>query len=165
MQATKELLEGFVNNIEKMGYERGFKDGNVNDRTFAESIEEAYRSGIDDAWEAMSTILHISKYELKEVGLPVSSIGSCIVEILSRYTGVETVNKIRAWKEREKIKVGDEVTEDGELTYIITRIYLGCYDAICPDGAVYHDLDIADKHKTGRHFDIEEILGKLRDKE
>ena len=164
MQATKEVLEDFVNNIEKMGYERGFKDGIMNDRACVKMIVGAYRNGVNDVWEAMAAILKVNKHELKAMGLPVSGVDYNIAEIVSQYSGVEVVNKVRAWKKREKVKVGDEIT-DGKLTYIITRVYLGCYDAIRFDGTVYHDLDISDKHKTGRSFDVEKILGKLRDKE
>lgn len=50
---TKELEEkihGFAEMMYKVGYADGIKDGNINDNTFAEKVNEAYRNGLYDAW-------------------------------------------------------------------------------------------------------------------
>lgn len=53
------------------------------------------------------------------------------------------------------VKVGDELQDlDGDLTYIVTRIYQGIIDGICPDGAVYHGIRLDTVYKTGRRFKI-----------
>ena len=53
------------------------------------------------------------------------------------------------------VKVGDELQDwDGDLTYIVTRIYQGVIDGICPDGAVYHGIRLDTVYKTGRRFKV-----------
>lgn len=173
------IARGIVNSVQ-LAYERGVKDGEehreakaiknmaeYSQSRFLDGFQDGYEHGLQEAWEAARRIEAVPEdggwkpEQRKEI------FGEYwpVTDIFNRFDVQEVLEKLKAWDERNIITVGDEITEDGGLTYIITRIYRGCYDAICPDGAVYHDLDIADKHKTGRHFDIKEILGKLGDKE
>lgn len=173
MQEKRDFLSGIargiVNSIQ-LAYERGVKDGEEhreakalkNMAEYSQSrFQDGYERGLQEAWEAARRIESTPYEQTGEMfGKHLSACG-----IFNQFGVHEVLEKVKAWDEQEIITVGDEVTEDGDLTYIVTRIYQGCYDAICPDGAVYHDLDMADKHKTGRHFDIKEILGKLRGEE
>lgn len=179
MQETEEFLKGLtrgINNTIRLAYERGVKDGEErreakalkNMAEYSQSrFQDGYECGANEVWEAAKRLAVAPK----DGGLTSGQIEEIFGEYLSlfdiffKYSVQEVLERLKAWDERDIITVGDEVTEDGDLTYIVTRIYQGCYDAICPDGAVYHDLDMADKHKTGRHFDIKEILGKLRGEE
>lgn len=183
MQEIEEFLKGLtrgINNTIRLAYERGVKDGEehreakaiknmaeYSQSRFQDGFQDGHELGANEVWEAVKRFViapkdgGLTSEQIEEIFGEYQS----LLDIFYNFSVQEVLEKLKAWDERDIITVGDEVTEDEELTYIITRIYQGCYDAICPDGAVYHDLDIADKHKTGRHFDIKEILGKLGDKE
>ena len=66
----------------------------------------------------------------------------------------------------DKIEVGDEVNWLGDC-FIVTRIFQPhnmkeqC-DGIDDDGCVYHDVVMDDLEKTGRHFDIQNILEAIK---
>ena len=66
----------------------------------------------------------------------------------------------------DKIEVGDEVNWIGDC-FIVTRIFQPhnmkeqC-DGIDDDGCVYHDVVMDDLEKTGRHFDIQNILEAIK---
>ena len=72
---------------------------------------------------------------------------------------------------KENVGVGDELKyteeddDDTALTYVVTRIYQGKYEAICPDGAVYRDLDISRMVKAGRVFtsEIDNLFLKMNE--
>lgn len=87
--------------------------------------------------------------------------------ILQKFSAKEIIDKVEAYKEKkeqeeEEIRVGDvlkaidEIDEDDALEYVVTYIDADHkhFDCICPDGAVYQDVDIQAMAKTGKRYEI-----------
>lgn len=76
--------------------------------------------------------------------------------------GIADYKRYSRKEEKEGIRVGDvlkaiaEIDEDDALEYIVTYIDHDHkhYDCICPDGAVYQDVDIQNMAKTGKRYKI-----------
>ena len=86
------------------------------------------------------------------------------VYYLTEYTYSEAKAKYEAWKkQKDEIRVGDEVTEKYVGKAIVTNIEFELCSVLWFDGSVDEDVPLKDLHKTGRHFDeVEELLKKMK---
>lgn len=144
------------------GYERGIKDGNINDGTFAEKVKEAYENGLNDAWEMARKIM------LHSIGLHVNEVeriyGMCEYEVLHSLSASEAIEKLKAWKD-ETFKIGDEVKSDAfDDKGIITHITTDGAVAIISSGSSMMKVGKSGLHKTGRTFpEMAKMLKQMKE--
>lgn len=157
-----DVINDMVKNSKKIiedtfesGYKHGIAEGNINDGTFAEEVNKAYQNGLNDAWECvgkMERLLFDNVFSFSD------AFGNTdFYTVVTKMSASEAMQKIKEYekKKADEIKVGDElVDEDGELTYVVTRIYQGVIEGICPDGAVYHDIPRDSVKKTGNRYNV-----------
>ena len=111
--------------------------------------DEAYKRGFEDGKASDDKGCEGCKYE------PIKG-GTCVM-CCNNYN-----NQWTAKKQDDEIKVGDEVDWSGDK-FIVTRIFQPydkaeeC-DGVDMDGCTYHDVLISGLTKTGRHFDITDML-------
>lgn len=135
--------------------------------------KEAYRKGLDDAWEAAGKVV----FSRDEGGTSISDLdeifGYCTIQqVFRRYTASEAIAKLKAYEEKQKaddeIKVGDEVISlkvNGEVIeelppWIVTYETKYSYQGFEASG-MFHKNPKDSVRKTGRHFDIEAILREM----
>ena len=136
------------------GKDKGYKDG--------------YEAGCREVWGAMRTLLYPSPE-----GISISKMqeffGECTVQqILKKYEVCDVLSILKEHEEKQKqpdesIKVGDEVTTDGEDKYLITseKSDQELYWAIGTNGESYAFRDEHIK-RTGRTFPIQNLLDMIR---
>lgn len=102
--------------------------------------------------------------------------GKSFCAVLKTFSASEAIEKIRQHeKEQEEIKVWDEVqhkscngikiivlNKEGDA---ITGIAIEDVPYACKVGEMYINRDVKDWEKTGKHYEIAEVLRKLREKE
>ena len=132
--------------------------------------EEAYDKGLSDAWEAAKKIANMPYNEEEK------AFGSGGWAFIVKHTASEAIEKIRQYEQEKKekeeqIHVGDEViphhiTADS-TPVIVTRKWKDGYnqDAIHTIGYDGRTNCFLEEHveKTGRHFEIAEILAKMKE--
>ena len=138
---------------------------------FGSLQDDAYKRGLEDAWKAARKIAEmwetIDNDELLGIFGLTAKIGeSTIGTLFKKQTAAEAIEKLKACEEKQKaddkIEVGDEVTDkDGDKT-IVTNIHGDLFDGLCSDGSTMTDLFLDDNRKTGRHFDIAQILEAMK---
>lgn len=127
----------------------------INDN-FGELQDEAYETGLREAWELAITIEHgLIKSELKEIFGTDNE-----MYIVKEYTPQEAKSKIEAWeKSKEEIKVGDvvEIPRTKNLA-VVCKIYPENerFAIMYSDGTVGTFYGMPEK--TGEHIDIQSIL-------
>ena len=134
---------------------------------FGELQDDAYKRGLEDAWEAARKIFG---YEI-DGGIPIDKIGRvfgysenatfCAADIIRHNTASEAIAKLKAYEDgnhSDRIEVGDEVIDKDGDTTIVTNIHERLFDGLCRDGSTMSDLFLEDVRKTGRHYDH---IGKL----
>lgn len=155
-------------------FQKGLEDGT----NLREPVAAAGRlRGLEDAWEAARKIGHASQMQLKEMGFEFNSnewLYNPSWYVVMNYTAAEVIEKIKAYEEKPKtddeIKVGDEmqhVTESGTETGVRCIVFdiKGDYmRGIASDG---HTIKCSSQvnrwwKKTGRHFNVEEILDEMK---
>lgn len=161
-QAKKIIEDTF-----ESGYKHGIAEGNINDDTFAERVNKAYQrgmqhgmdiskdyeQGLNDAWECVGKMERLLFSDVFSDAFGNTDFYTAVTKM----SASEAMQKIEEYekKKADEIKVGDElVDEDGEMTYIVTRIYQGVIECICPDGAVYYDIPRDSVKKTGNRYDV-----------
>lgn len=134
-----ECLENAYNR----GYKQGIADGNINDGTFAEKVNEAYNNGAKDAWECYSKNLFNFEKEANRQ--------------FQEYT-----------KKREscfdtEIHVGDEVySETYDEKGVVTKVYDNDIIILSSNSSMIRTPKNKVK-KTGKHYDeMEQLLEKMR---
>jgi hypothetical protein len=142
--------------------------------------DEAYQRGLDDAWECARKISLMPPDEIEKVFPGAAKYNRYNLG----YSGVEAIEKLKAYEEKQKvadkIEVGDEVTAFNELTEEVEHfvvIEVGGYFGKGNVGlfALYGNnkssvdfkagcfsISAKDVTKTGRHFDIDKILEEMR---
>lgn len=127
--------------------------------------EKTYEDGLNDAWELASKIT-----KAKEDGGFSSAEMRGIFEstspayVMHRYSYQEALAKLKAYEETQEIKVGDVVQICGlNKTYVVTAIDTDrgekYYCGIGEKGTWFFQRDVV---KTGKHIDIESLLGQIR---
>ncbi len=168
MDKIMNEIKQIVKDEHKRGYEEGYADGELDCR------RERSKYTAEKLYDALRFIWDSSKDGGMPVNDVVSVFGTCnIYTFLKEYSAKEIIDKVEAYKEKkeqeeEEIRVGDvlkaiaEIDEDDALEYIVTYIDADHkhYDCICPDGAVYQDVDIQAMAKTGKRYKIIFTEGK-----
>lgn len=122
-------------------------------------LEQKYREGLNDAWEAAKKIAEIRE----EIGSVLTS------EVFAEHTASEVISEIKAYEEQKKaeeeeIKVGDEIESFGQKS-IVTGLsgYADTTISAITNTGYGVKYEPSDVKKTGRHFDIEGILKDMRE--
>lgn len=114
-----------------------------------QKVDEAYQRGLEDGkWKSEDGCTGC-KYEGKVVTGPPCI--SCCNSYKNQWTAKD-----------DKIEVGDEVRHDRGWTAVVTSIDNVGLSAMDYNGEVASYSDISKFTKTGRHFDIPEILEEMK---
>ena len=156
-QVRKEAYDKCMDEAEMLAY-----------KLYSPKIDGAYQRGLNDAWEAARKIAHgflWGSYQ-REAGRS----SACAQAVLDHYSASEAVKKI--WKE-EEITKGDVVRMKSapEIEILVTfadetyfsGIAMTEVDDNCEIGDQYTDIVIHKVEKTGRHYEIAEVLRKMRE--
>ena len=148
------------------GFEQGLKDNS----------EEAYRRGLEDAWEAARKI--VTSKQSAFTGIEMEYIfGTLNYSEIFELTASEAIEKIKAYEEQKKaeeeIKIGDEVifNRDAPFKVIVTCVkHSGGkpldYTVMANNGLMWDYVKPNEITKTGRHFpQIAEVLKQLQEGE
>ena len=157
------------------GYENGFITGHLKAEKSGQSFyEDGYRCGLNDAWDAAKKTAYYwiwsgGTNEAEEI------FGTDdIIAIFKGYSASEAIEKIRQYEQEneEKITKGDVVriksTPEIEIfvTYAddehVSGIALTEVDGCCEIGDQYTGIVIHKVEKTGRHYEIAEVLQKMQ---
>lgn len=118
-----------------------------------------------DVWKCAGKIAYMYSEERKKV------FGENLIQnIYDIYSASEAIEKIRQYEQEQdaEIKVGDEVTPR-ETEYdemIVTRLWKDDYDSDCIDAIGFDgrigSFLVSRVSKTGKHYEIAEVLEKMR---
>ena len=127
-------------------------------------IPKTYEEGLQDAWELARKIWFPTGLGGIKNETVKSIFGCDCFSVADKYTPQEALAKLKAYEEEKEIKVGDVVRlNNSKYTYVVTVIYeergLTYYCGIAENGRWFAQRDVT---KTGRHIDIEIILGQIR---
>lgn len=167
MDSAKDNIRTQLDKAYKSGYEDAKSElGKKVINLAHEESDCAYHQGLEDAWKITSKIMQIPIQERSKL-FGVSPNNACFVDISSKYSVSEAIEKWKAWKEKQdEIKVGDEVYSDafddkGIITHITTD-KVSCVCIIC-NGWTMMRVGTNGLHKTGRTFpQIAEVLREMR---
>lgn len=165
--------------VRKEAYDKGYQDATVKIGSDEQAIaEKAYQKGLNDAWDAARKILlskedgGLFEYDERKA---VFGYGNYFL-VLKKCSASEAIEKIRQHeKEQEEIKVWDEVQRKScnsikiivlnKESDAITGIAIEDVPYVCKVGDMYINCDVKGWEKTGKHYEIAEVLRKLREKE
>lgn len=150
-------------------YQKGLFDSKNQDaKDFADMYDSGYSEGLKDAWEAarkisrMETRQHIDVFNLLYTST-----------IIEKFSASETIEKIQQYEQKEKITKGDvvRIKSAPEVEILVTcadeayisGIALTKVDYNCEIGDQYTDILIHKVEKTGKHYEIAEVLRKMKD--
>lgn len=118
---------------------------------FKKKLEAEYQRGFEDGKAVNDKGCEGCKYAV--MGSDTTICAECCNAYHNQWTA-----------KNDKIEVGDEVEWNSNLI-VVTRLYeaggFDWCDGIRNDGRVFHILE-KNARKTGRHFDIQSILGVIR---
>lgn len=125
-----------------------------------------YEKGLSDAWEFWKKLQSI---EIREDGVSVAkNIFDCrdMVEVLKKYSSQEAIDKLKEWKEKQEIKVGDVIdVKDMGLLVVTHDFGGGTYDCLVIENLTGYTVTKRNVFKkTGKHIDLTEIFKRLEDK-
>lgn len=133
-------------------------------------IDEAYKRGLDDAWEAAKKISLMPADEIEKVFPGAAKYNRYNLG----YSGVEAIEKLKAYEEKQKaeddVKLGDEL-EHTVSGYTSKAIFLekieddeDWYKCLFWTGCGLAILSYPKSQfkRTGKHFDIDKILEEMR---
>lgn len=130
-----------------------------------EAINKAFEFGMEEAWE---TARKISKMDYEK---SVKIFGSKHIgeEFWEHYSASDAIEKLKEYKEKNEIKVGDEIiSSESKERALVMRIYKdGTFECISHD-CFFTISGNAKTHwsKTGKHYDeIERTLNELKESE
>ena len=131
-------------------------------KLYSPKIDESYQRGLNDAWEAASKIVHL-QWDGAWAGVDE------VEKWFDTYTASEAIEKIR---QHEEIKVWDEVQHKScnsikiivlnKESDVITGIAIEDVPFACKVGEMYINRDVKDWEKTGKHYEIAEVLKKMQ---
>ena len=151
----KKTMESF-----QRGYDDDYEAGCAT--AFKPVSDAEYQSGLDDAMSAFKKLYSCGwERDWKAMGFEFDEgeWSSSFEYIIGHYTAAEIVEKVKAYEEKE-LHVGDEVIAPCGKAIVTTFkndlvLYLysvGDYGCTEPENLT----------KTGRHFDIQSILGAMK---
>ena len=119
-------------------------------------VDEAYQRGLDDAWECAR--------ELYLNGACKDLFGEYFNTFIKNHTAQEAIEKLKAYKQDDKIEAGDEVIYNGMIKCIVVRPETNeRYASLIDSNGNHYSTDHRECKKTGRHFDnIPKILAEMR---
>lgn len=170
------ILEGLCREDTQKKMEEAYQKGmDACEELLEPSAVAGCLRGSEEAWEAARKIGHASQMQLKEMGFEFNSnewLYNPSWYVVMNYTAAEAIEKIKAYEEKQKaddeIKVGDEVAfhhDDGRPDTVVVVTYIGqdgFIDGMDGRGTQYAHKNPTKWTKTGRHFDIEEILDEMK---
>lgn len=123
-------------------------------------IDESYNKGLNAAWELAKKIVGSPSnggYAANEL---VEIFGTVNKPVLDAYAPQEALAKVKAYEERNEIKVGDVVKlKETTREAIVTRVTETCLYFLFKDGSCGSLFAKEDFEKTGKHFDsIDEFM-------
>lgn len=198
-KAKKEAVN-LANEAYKTGYNDGLKDQEYTAKQYDEIfqrgyskgyekrqselthdvIDQAYRRGLNNAWECAKKIITMSKRELEEYGLSsvyhafnILTATECIRKI-KEYEEIQTDDEIKAAQEKDdcedshEIRVGDVVTwkgnEERNYTMLVVKKYTqhgsGKYAVVTSLGDYIDYVKLDDIRKIRHIDDLEPVFGK-----
>lgn len=159
--------------VRNEAYEKGVQDTKQYwvdaPRSFAYKL--GYENGLNAAWEV------VKKLEQMDTDTSESITGQFgLHNIMHNLTASEVIEKIRQYEQDKKqINVWDEVQHKScnsikiivlnKESDVITGIAIEDVPYACKVGDMYISRDVKDWEKTGKHYEIAEVLRKLREKE
>lgn len=162
----KKCLKNFEQ-VRKEAYKNGY-DAACKDIDIKSKINAAYRKGLDDAWEAVKKLARMNTDTSESI---TGQFG--LHNIMHNLTAYEAIKKIRQYEQKEKITKGDVVRLKSapEVEILVTYAdeeYVGGMaltevDDSCKIGDQYTDIRIHKVEKTGRHYEIAEVLAKMKE--
>lgn len=153
-------------------YAHGYSNAEIKYRA---EVKEAYQKGLSDAWEAARKIIHMPEGDLLNIFTECYSAVCTSVQVFLKYDASECIEKIRQYEQEkeEKITKGDvvRIKSAPEVEILVTYadeehvsgIALTEVDGSCEIGDQYTDIVIHKVEKTGRHYEIAEVLRKMRE--
>ena len=170
------ILEGLCREDTQKKMEEAYQKGmDAREELLEPAAVAGCLRGSEEAWEAARKIGHASQMQLKEMGFEFNSnewLYNPSWYVVMNYTAAEAIEKIKAYEEKQKaddeIKVGDEVAfhhDDGRPDTVVVVTYIGqdgFIDGMDGRGTQYAHKNPTKWTKTGRHFDIEEILDEMK---
>ena len=159
--------------VRKEAYENGWKEAEYH---YEKGYNDGYDTGLSDAWEVARKIILPSK----RGGFTINEFTECFgsdvskYDVVEHYSASEAIEKIRQYEQEkeEKITKGDVVriksTPEIEIfvTYAdeehVSGIALTEVDGCCEIGDQYTGIVIHKVEKTGRHYEIAEVLQKMQ---
>lgn len=120
----------------------------------------SYNKGAEDAWKLMQEI-QFGDFTQKQL---TDIFGDCItVAILKENTYAEAAAKLKAWKERNKIHVGDIVTynQTPNIKGVVLRAEKEMLNVLW-ENLSYTRAGKDNFKKTDRHIDIEAVLEQIK---
>lgn len=132
----------------------------------ADLLKTTYEEGLNDAWEMARKI----RLYPSDGGISIEDLGKIFgnqthYDILRDYSAQEAIEKIKAWEDKNEIKVGDEVVYSDGIKGIVVGISnnAGQISVLNNEYDVPQLLIKNNATKTGRHFDqIEEVLKQMQ---
>lgn len=167
-------ISRLVELVYSKGYDKAYNDRKIEeefDEDREKAIKEAYQKGLDDAWGCAKKIaLTASDGGFSIAQLRIIFDEGFVADIVSKYSASEAIAKIKEYEEKKKadeeIKVGDEIANTNGYTAIVTYIHdEKCIDIMWHDGSCGRFLPRKSFEKTGRHFDIQNILDQMKDEQ
>lgn len=146
-------------------YAHGYSNAEIKYRA---EVKEAYQKGLSHAWEAARKVVALSTVDRRKV------FGSeYMYSILEKHTASDCIEKIRQYEQGEKIVKGDvvRIKSAPEVEILVTYadeeyvggIALTEVDDSCEIGDQFTDIIIHKVEKTGRHYEIAEVLKEMRE--
>ena len=133
--------------------------------TFETEVENAYKQGLNDAWELAKQILYgIDKQLIEIFDKKVEPRFFDLThkrDIINCHTPQEAKAKIEKWRESNKIEVGDVVLALNETLIVVTSIKENMIYGIDEQGLVSARLLFSDVKKAGKHIDLKAILEQI----
>lgn len=175
IEHMRNLNDSLIWERMKRCYDYGYEDGQkeklanamIHDHEVAEKT--AYEDGMNAAWECARKIAQTMKRD---------EITTCFGErdeigrkmIFEEYSASEAIAKIKEYEDKQKqdaeIKVGDEVTRNGEKFIVLNIDSQPCVYCLDTRGRTPIFNNIHNLTKTGRHFDaIPEVLKQMNREE
>ena len=124
------------------------------------SIDEARKQGQNEAWELARRIDSISgEGYIPAVVLDEIFNTTCTEEILKNFSYAEAAEKVKAWEEKNAIKVGDVICSSGNIGVVVDCVP-NFYRVVSPKG--YSQFwGAKDCTKTGRTLPIMDWLRQI----
>ena len=137
----------------------------------ADAYQRGYEAGLNDAWDVARTLWNMPN---RKENIGYTSFNSVITNL----TAQEALEEIRAHEQAQKEK--EEQITKGDIVRIksapeieilvtyadeeyVSGIALTKVDDSCEIGDQYTDIRICKVEKTGKHYDIAEVLRKMRE--